>query len=161
MSERFQELWGFEKVYPRSIVEAGGTSYALASDAEGHTKMRARRPRSEEGQKVLCIRGDAEGFCGGKQGDVFVAPLTAENAAALRERLSWLNPVPLGLATSAGTGDRLGSATPGHIRALRAVGGIAPILAQQSMRENARTGRTPQQVVDDACWGIFQEGWRG
>ncbi len=146
MSERFQELWGFEKVYPRSVVEEGGALYALARDAAG--------------RKVLCIRGDAEGFCGSKHGEVFVAPLTAENAAALRGRLSWLNPVPLGLATSAGTGDRLGSATPGHIRALRAVGGIAPILAQQSMRENARTGRTPQQVVDDACWGILQEGWR-
>jgi hypothetical protein len=38
--------------------------------------------------------------------------------------------------------------------------GIAPIFAQQSMRENARTGRTPQQVMDDALWGIFREGWR-
>jgi hypothetical protein len=37
---------------------------------------------------------------------------------------------------------------------------VSPILAQQSMRENARTGRTPQQVMDDALWGVFQEGWR-
>ena len=57
-------------------------------------------------------------------------------------------------------GDRIGLATPGHVRAVRAVGGIAPIFAQQSMREMARTGRTPQQVMDDATWGIFQEGWR-
>jgi hypothetical protein len=28
------------------------------------------------------------------------------------------------------------------------------------MRENARTGRTPQEVLDDAMWGAFQEGWR-
>ncbi len=28
------------------------------------------------------------------------------------------------------------------------------------MRENARTGRSPQQVMDDAMWGVFQEGWR-
>jgi hypothetical protein len=28
------------------------------------------------------------------------------------------------------------------------------------VRENARTGRTPQQVLDDATWGLFQEGWR-
>jgi len=27
------------------------------------------------------------------------------------------------------------------------------------MRENSRTGRTPQQVIDDAMWGVFQEGW--
>ncbi|MEE9562614.1 MAG: tagaturonate epimerase family protein, partial [Thermoanaerobaculia bacterium] len=37
---------------------------------------------------------------------------------------------------------------------------VAPIFAQQSVRENARTGRTPQQVVDDATWGLLQEGWR-
>jgi hypothetical protein len=71
-----------------------------------------------------------------------------------------LCPAPLGLASSAGCGDRLGLATPGHIRAVRQVGGVAPILAQQSMRENARTGRSPQQVMDDALWGVFQEGWR-
>jgi len=37
---------------------------------------------------------------------------------------------------------------------------VREIPAQQSMRENARTGRTPQQVLDDAMWGVFQEGWR-
>ncbi len=58
-------------------------------------------------------------------------------------------------------GDRLGLATPGHVQAVRAVGGaIAPIFAQQSIREMARTGRTPQQVMDDATWGTFQEGWQ-
>jgi hypothetical protein len=59
-------------------------------------------------------------------------------------------------------GDRLGLATPGHVQAVKAVGGeIAPIFAQQSIREMARTGRTPQQVMDDATWGTFQEGWQG
>jgi hypothetical protein len=28
------------------------------------------------------------------------------------------------------------------------------------VRENARTRRIPQQVLDDATWGLFQEGWR-
>ncbi|MCJ7723665.1 MAG: tagaturonate epimerase family protein, partial [Anaerolineales bacterium] len=40
-------------------------------------------------------------------------------------------------------------------------GKIAPIFAQQSMREMVRTNRTPQQVMDDATWGIFSEGWQG
>lgn len=73
-------------------------------------------------------------------------PLTSENATALRARLPWPNPTPLGTRTSFGFGDRMGSATPGHIHALRAAdpnGIIAPILAQQSVRENTRTGRTP------------------
>ena len=59
-------------------------------------------------------------------------------------------------------GDRLGLATPGHVRAMQAAGrGIAPIYAQQSIREMTRTGRTPQQVMDDATWGAFAAGWRG
>ena len=84
-----------------------------------------------------------------------------ENAAALREMLPNLQPVPLGLQTSAGFGDRLGIATPGHARALNQVGGtIAPIFAQQSIREMTRTGRTPEEVMTDATWGAFQAGWR-
>ncbi|HNS50543.1 MAG TPA: tagaturonate epimerase family protein [Anaerolineae bacterium] len=133
-------------IYPRSVVELDGTTFMLVRDAEG---------------KHLSIRGDARGFEGksGAEG-LFLGPLSRANAAALRDRLSWLRPVPLGLQKSAGFGDRLGPATPGHLRATRAAGGIAPIVAQQSMRENVRTGRTPQQVMDDAMWGVFQEGWR-
>ncbi len=85
----------------------------------------------------------------------------ATNIAGLRKNFSWLTPRPLGLQTSAGMGDRIGLATPGHIRAVRAVkGNIAPIYAQQSIREMTRTGRSAQQVMDDATWGIFAEGWR-
>ncbi len=84
-----------------------------------------------------------------------------ENAAALLELLPNLKPTPLGLKTSAGFGDRLGVATPGHARALQQVGGtIAPIFAQQSIREMTRTIRTPADVMADATWGAFQAGWR-
>ena len=34
------------------------------------------------------------------------------------------------------------------------------IFAQQSIREMTRTGRSPDDVMDDATWGVFQEGWR-
>jgi len=53
---------------------------------------------------------------------------------------------PLSLTPSFGFGDRLGLATPGHIAAVKGTK-FAPIFAQQSVRENARTRRTPQQVV--------------
>lgn len=103
--------------------------------------------------------------------------LNAGNAALLRQIFPWLNPTPLEADTPAGPdrprcttgkpsfgfGDRLGLATPGHIRALRSAGApdsIAPIFAQQSVRENTRIGRTPQQVLDEAMWGVFQEGWQ-
>jgi hypothetical protein len=85
-------------------------------------------------------------------------------AAALRESLPNLRPVPLGLTTSAGFGDRLGMATPGHVAAMHrssAAGVIAPIFAQQSIREMTRTKRTARQVIDDATIGAFEAGWRG
>jgi hypothetical protein len=87
--------------------------------------------------------------------------MNAANLDALRDLLPWLRPRPLGPSTSAGFGDRLGLATPGHVRALRAAGGeLAPIFAQQSIREMERTGRSPQEVLDDATWGVFAEGWQ-
>ena len=85
--------------------------------------------------------------------------LTSRSAALLRKTLPFLEAGTIGLKRSVGCGDRLGLATPGHVRAIRKTG-VAPIFAQQSVRENERTGRTPQEVVDDAMWGAFQEGWR-
>ncbi len=64
----------------------------------------------------------------------------------------------LGLSPSFGFGDRLGLATPGHIAAVRSTR-FAPVFAQQSVRENARTGRTPQQVLDDARRAVEAAGW--
>lgn len=89
-------------------------------------------------------------------------PPTHANAGALRRALAYLQPRPLGLSTSAGFGDRLGLATPGHVLALQRVGGsVAPIFAQQSIREMTRTWRSPQEVMTDATWGAFQAGWTG
>ncbi len=104
-----------------------------------------------------------EGECSELDGKALLTGLcNPKNASELRSRLNWLRPSLLGLRTSAGMGDRLGLATPGHVRAVRATGGkIAPVFTQQSIREMTRTGRTPQQVMDDATWGIFQEGWKG
>lgn len=71
-------------------------------------------------------------------------------------------PRPLGLTPSFGFGDRLGLATPGHVAAMRAAGhGVAPIFAQQSIREMVRTGRTPEGVMGDALSGARDAGWHG
>lgn len=135
------------EIIAQSKVKHEGVAY-------GMVRRQANRIR------YLVVLGDTTGFAGNLHGDVLLCPLTPANAAALRDRLPWLSPTPLGLHTSAGFGDRLGIATPGHIKAAERYPGIAPIFAQQSVRENARTGRTPQQVMDDAMWGIFQMGWR-
>ncbi len=134
------------RIYPRSEVSYQGTKYFLARE-------------DSSPQAFLCVEGDHLGFHGEEQAGVYICKLTPHNAAVLRERLPWLKPSPLGLSTSFGFGDRLGIATPGHVAAVEETG-IAPIFAQQSVRENARTGRTPQRVLDDAMWGLFQMGWR-
>jgi hypothetical protein len=68
----------------------------------------------------------------------------------------------LRLQPSFGFGDRIGLATPGHVAAMKAAGsGIAPIFPQQSIREMKRTGRSPQEVIDDALAGMQSSGWRG
>jgi hypothetical protein len=64
----------------------------------------------------------------------------------------------LSLTPSFGFGDRLGLATLGHIAAVKGTK-FAPIFAQQSVRENARTGRSPQQVMDDAKRAIEAAHW--
>jgi tagaturonate epimerase len=69
-------------------------------------------------------------------------------------------PTPLGLSPSFGFGDRIGVATRGHVAAVKRCGaGIAPIFPQQSIREMARTSRSPQQVMDDAMHGAKEAGW--
>jgi hypothetical protein len=144
-------------VVAASRAESGGASWALAR-AGGSPRLviaagrgAARVLDDFEGETTI----DAEG-------PVLVGPTSRRNADGLRRHLAWLRPRTLGTRTSAGLGDRLGLATPGHVRAVRATGGrIAPIFPQQSIREMTRTGRTPLEVMDDATWGMFAEGWRG
>lgn len=150
-----------ERVYSRSIVFADHACYFLTqSGREKHIGAIAPSAQKLEGLQgnARTVEVDGETFT------VLLGPTSDENARQMRERLPYLSPKPLGLKRSIGCGDRLGLATPGHIRAVRAFrdqGGMMEIItAQQSIRENARTHRTPQQVMDDAMWGVFEEGWR-
>jgi hypothetical protein len=140
--------------YPESQVSYQGATYWLE--------------RSVDGVKRLVAVADDESAFRGLAANVekmddkvrLVAETTPENALALRSLLPWLRPSGFGLHTSAGFGDRLGLATPGHVRALKAVGAaINPAFAQQSIREMGRCHRTPRNVLDDATWGAFQAGW--
>jgi hypothetical protein len=144
-------------------LEIRKTSLVSAGDAEfGIT--REERPRlavlGQRGSRIFSsFEGEASAY---GSGTLLLCPTSARNAAALRGYFAWLRPHSLGVTTSAGLGDRLGLATPGHVRAVKAAGSnLAPIFAQQSIREMERTARTPQQVMDDATWGVFAEGWRG
>ena len=139
-----------DSAYPESQVAYGHATYWLERSADGGKRLVA----------VATDRSVFNGFAGTVEtvdGRVRLsAQTTAHNALALRSALPWLTPSRLGLHTSAGFGDRLGLATAGHVRALKAVGApIRPVFAQQSIREMTRCHRTPRNVLDDATWGAF------
>ncbi len=146
--------WSGLEIYPRSLTINHGALFCLGRDGVDKQLL------------ILCDEATIADEFEGEERPIVddltlkLCPTSAANVQALHRALPFTTPRLLGLATSAGCGDRLGLATPGHIQAIRETG-IAPILAQQSMRENARTLRTPQEVIDDATWGVFQEGWRG
>ena len=68
-------------------------------------------------------------------------------------------PQVLGLRRSFGFGDRLGLATPGHIEAVKS-SNFAPVFAQQSVRELARTLRQPGEVMLAAAGALEKAGWK-
>jgi hypothetical protein len=149
------------QVIPQSQASSGEAHFQLALNDRGRFLV------------ILTRLGDSllDRFCGEhmeRDGHLlFVGPADHANAIGLREALPLLKPRPLGLQTSAGMGDRLGLATPGHVRAARGVErspgkrALGFIFAQQSVREMSRADRSPEEVLDDATWGAFQEGWRG
>ncbi|MFO7535115.1 MAG: tagaturonate epimerase family protein [Kiritimatiellia bacterium] len=139
-------------VYADSLFTANGTLVLMA------------RTATEKRLLLVAASGETgaafEGETGSFDGIAFkIAPLTAANAAALRRLFPWTAPVSLAdRRTTFGCGDRLGRATAGHLRALRRCR-VAPVLAQQSMRELTLTGRTYRNVIDDTCFLVYQAGY--
>ena len=88
------------------------------------------------------------------------AQLSHANAVVMRRHVPFMNPVAFGRNSfSLGLGDRLGLASPGHLRCIKGTG-LRPVLAQQSIRELNLTQRTYEDVLDAASWAVFQEGFR-
>ena len=149
MIEQLRQVTGLH-VYEASLCEAEGVTYFLGR--RGQDKL-----VGSVGEGV--VSGSVAGHVDGHS--VVLGMTDHDNAAAIRLALPWARPQCIGLATSVGLGDRLGLATPGHIRAVREEGrGLRAILAQQSIREMTRTRRTPDEVMDAATWGVCQEGFR-
>ena len=140
-------------LYPDSMKYAGNDMVALAEGEHGD---------------LLIVSGATghlfEGHSYQNLGEEWVkAPLTSTNAAVLRKLFPFTAPVRvLGRNRTIGLGDRLGIATPGHIRALLAYDEpdcFHPVLAQQSPRELNLTGRSFADVLDAATFAVFREGF--
>lgn len=132
-------------VYPGSVRALGGGLVYMA----------------DAGNEDVIVAKNIPGFEGETRDGVVVAPLTHNNAMALRQLFPYTAPAKvLSRDQSCGVGDRLGIAGAGHIRVFQGCG-VAPVLAQQSMRELTLTNRTYEDVIDAATFAVFQAGYEG
>ena len=142
------------KIYPSSFSFTNGLFYGLIRTPDG-------KRLAVLGDKGLVLADPFRGTCFHAASTLKVCDLSPENTECLMTFFPYTKPVPILKQpfTTIGTGDRLGIATPGHLRAVRKFRS-RPILAQQSVRENNQTGRSFKDVVQDAAWGVFQENYR-
>lgn len=85
---------------------------------------------------------------------------TPEVMGAVMDALPWTKPRSVrDRLTTFGLGDRVGLATPGQLAAAERYQ-VAPVLAQQSIRELDFIGRSFGDVVADAAFGVLQAGYR-
>lgn len=136
--------------YPSSYVEYGGGRFLLCKIA---------------GTKKILATGKGDFFSRLHGSHISAAvklcPLSHENRLILNQYLPFTSPSAFGRSTATfGAGDRLGLATPGHIRAF-GNSRAKPVFAQQSKRELTLTARNYEKVLDDVCFAVFQEGYRG
>ena len=144
---------GNAAVYVRSLYKVDGVLYCIGRDAKGKHFYQISQAR---------IRSRFSGESALVQGlNCLEAPMTQRNMRALWKLFPFTQPVSLrDRKTTIGLGDRLGIATAGQLRAASKYN-IAPVLAQQSVRELELTGRTFEDVVADASFLVFQEGYEG
>lgn len=140
-------------IYGDSLSLVGNCVLLMARDDSSKFLVEVAESADELSDKFQGEVVEKDGLAGKR------CPLSHQNAEALRESVSWTAPVSLReRRTTIGMGDRLGLATPGHLRAARRFK-VAPVFAQQSTRELSLTRRTFENVVDDATFLVFQEGY--
>jgi len=141
-----------QKIYPQSFSSKNGLTYGLI--------------RTSEGKKLVVMGENSRVVADPFKGEYYrhtstlkICELSVENADCLMDLFPYTKPTSLRKhPITIGTGDRLGIANPGHIRAVQKFQ-VRPVLAQQSVRENRQTGRNFKEVIRDAAWAVFQENY--
>ncbi len=142
--------------------------YRIVSQVTSKNQCNYHILKKDAEKKLLITATDRKFLPVGFEGDEMdhggnsnlLCDLTPVNASALRSALPHTNPTTLGNRNSFGFGDRLGNAGAAHLRSLES-SSFLPILAQQSIRELDRTGRTALEVMDAATWAVLQAGYTG
>jgi tagaturonate epimerase len=82
------------------------------------------------------------------------------NSKELIPIFSYLKPSIMDKKISVGFGDRIGIASPAHVKISRDYD-FFPVFTQQSAREITKTSRDCETVLHNSVMGIFQEGYGG
>lgn len=162
-----------KELKPDSNIEAGirdaarknFKSYGVYPDSIYKKSMSYVFIAREKGKKALIVYGGQllQEFQG-EQCEVDgvaakICEMNNKNCEALRRLFPFTVPVNhRGIEITVGLGDRLGLASPGHIRLIKDKP-VFPVLAQQSIRELNLTERTYDDVLASASWAVFQEGY--
>ncbi len=141
------------RVYPDSVHTADGCTCLIA-------KVSGKKTFLAMGKGAAFSRFEGRetdtGFTGIK-----LCSLSNKNSEIAREIFPFAAPVSSrGKKITLGLGDRLGMASPGHIRLLKGKP-VFPVLAQQSIRELNLTGKKYEDVLAAATWAVIQEGYTG
>ncbi|MCK4245169.1 MAG: hypothetical protein KAX20_06040 [Candidatus Omnitrophica bacterium] len=150
MIERFKKLFPEYQVYPKSLRQKEKNSFFIVRD----NRQKYLVARSGENKEIAQFEGKnlKENFK--------LCYLNHNNSELLRQTFPEFSPVSSKLKTSFGFGDRLGLATPAHIRSVQKHP-LFPIFAQQSIREIFRTKRKMEDVMDSSIWGLLEAGYIG
>lgn len=147
VTKTLQAAWPALTLYQESVCAVPGGLLVAAREGEQRLILACGALEALKGSAVQ-VDGTRAAVC----------PADQENMAVLRTLLPHLRVRLPGSRPSVGLGDRLGLGTPGHIEAAKK-SGFFLVLAQQSIREMQRTGRSAQQVMDEAAFGVFQSGY--
>lgn len=146
ISEGFKDFEGCG-IYPKSLHKKDD-DICFAADFGDRDVLVAPKDFGFKGETISA---------GGKEWTI--AEQTHDNAKVLREKFPFTAPRSvLKNDRTAGVGDRLGIATPGHLRVFEKYDAY-PILAQQSIRELNLTKRTFEDVLDSASFAVFRENF--
>lgn len=141
------------KIYPRSFCTKNGLGYGLI-------RTREDKKCVVMGERSHVLKDAFHGNCYHHTSSLKVCDLSPENTEYLMALFPYTKPISLRkFPMTIGMGDPLGLAAPGHIRAITKYQ-AHPVLAQQSVLENTQIGRNIFEVIQNAAWAVFQEGYQ-
>jgi hypothetical protein len=143
------KLKNISGIYPSSIYEKDNSYLFLVKLDDSKSLVVLKKSNildKFEGEPILDENGK-------------ICPLNHHNSVILRELFPFTSPQShKNHHITIGLGDRLGLASPGHLRLTNKYK-FFPVIAQQSIRELNLTNRSYSDVLDAASWAAFQEGY--